>query len=403
MRRECVLVMKPSGLPQEHVDRLGSPSARPGRALQPPAKTTVRVRTAHAADVDMLSAIEQASFTTDRVSPRSWAHLLKSRSAAVALAVDDGAAVGAIVVLYRAGSSVARVYSLAVLPAARGRGIAGLLLEHAIDSARRDGAALMRLETRTDNHRAQSLFAGLGFAEFGRRAGYYEDGATAIRYQKYLWLPGRAAEAVALRSPHYAQTLDFTCGPSALMMAMAALDARVVPDRATEIRLWREATTVFMAAGHGGCGPFGLASSAMRRGFGATVYAPKARTLFIDSVRDPRKKEVIELVEADFRAEVAATGATVVHTPISAQKTIEHLAAGAVPVVLISLWRMHGEKGPHWVVVSGFDGAVFRVLDPMSQSGSGDPGISVGVDEFRRITRYGRHRQTAAVILSKGP
>ena len=186
------------------------------------------------------------------------------------------------------------------------------------------------------------------------------------------------------------------------MMAMAALDPLFVPDRPTEIRLWREATTVFLAAGHGGCGPFGLASAAMRRGFAATVYAPKSQTLFIDSVRDPRKKEVIELVEADFRSEVAATGAAVMHAPVSPQKVIEHLAAGRVPIVLISLWRMHGEKGPHWVVVTGFDGAVFRVLDPMSKPTPGDPGISVSIDEFRRITRYGRLRQSAAVILSKG-
>jgi len=41
-------------------------------------------------------------------------------------------------------------------------------------------------------------------------------------------------------------------------MAMAALDRRIALEHATEIRPWCEAATVFMAAGHGGCGPFDL-------------------------------------------------------------------------------------------------------------------------------------------------
>jgi hypothetical protein len=321
---------------------------------------------------------------------------------AVAIAAADDCVQGSVVILHRRGSSVARIYSIAVAPAARGKGLAGGLLRYAIEWARSHGSAILRLETRVDNKEAQSLFAHLGFLEFDRRAGYYEDGVEAIRYQKYLWDVGHAGDAVALRSPFYGQTLDFTCGPCALMMAMAALDPSMAPDRRSEIRLWREATTVFLAAGHGGCGPFGLAAAAVRRGFAVTIYAPKDQTLFIDSVRDERKKAVIEIVEADFRADIAATQTAVIHDTVSPRSIIEHLAAGSVPIVLISLWRMHGERGPHWVVVTGFDGAVFRVLDPMAVSQPMDPGISVSVDEFRRITRYGRHRQTAAVVLSKG-
>lgn len=370
-------------------------------AVHEAARSDVRIRPARTVDVGALVDLERVSFSGDRISRRSWARLVRSRSAVVALAERDEVRIGAVVVLYRAGTSVARVYSLAVAPEARGQGVAVRLLNHAIERARTDGAAVLRLETRADNHRAQSLFTRSGFRESGRHSDYYDDGMAAIRFQRYLWDVGHALDAVALLSPYYAQTLDFTCGPCALMMAMAALDPAMVADRPTEIRLWREATTVFLAAGHGGCGPFGLASAAMRRGFDATVYAPRARTLFIDSVRDPRKKEVIELVEADFRAEVARTGATVVHAPVSVRRVVKHLAAGSVPVVLISLWRLHGEKGPHWVVVTGFDGAVFRVLDPMSPA-TGDPGISISVDEFSRITRYGRLRQSAAVILSKG-
>jgi len=394
--------MNPARIPRydAHAER---PSKRLAVATATSAETG-RIRPAQSGDVAALSRLESVVFSSDRISRRSWAHLVASPSAAVALSVsaEDERIQGSVVILHRRGSSVARIYSVAVSPAFRGRGVAGTLMRHAIEWARRHGSAIMRLETRVDNIKAQALFARLGFVEFDRRANYYEDGVEAIRYQKYLWDEGHAGDALALHSPFYGQTLDFTCGPCALMMAMAALDPFFVPDRPTEIRLWREATTVFLAAGHGGCGPFGLAAAAIRRGFATTIYAPRGQTLFIDSVRDERKKAVIEMVEADFRADIARTGTAVIHSPVSPQKVIEHLAAGSVPVVLISLWRMHGERGPHWVVVTGFDGAVFRVLDPMAISTSRDPGISVSVDEFRRITRYGRHRQTAAVVLSKG-
>lgn len=358
------------------------------------------------ADLTALSELELAAFAGDRISPRSWRRLIVSRSARVTVARGhaEGGVLGASVVLQRARSSVARLYSIAVAPAARGRGLAGRLLGEAIQHTRESGAAVLQLETRADNHAAQHLFLRHGFNPLDRKTAYYEDGADALRYQKSLWDSGRAAHGAALKAPFYRQTLDFTCGPCALLMAMAALDARAVPGRTAEIRLWREATTVFMAAGHGGCGPFGLALAAVRRGFGATVYAPAGHAMFIDSVRDPRKKDVIAMVEADFRTELAATPARVVQAHLSPQCLAEHLRQGGVPLVLISLWRLHGEKGPHWVVVTGFDGHVFRILDPFAAPHpGGDPGISVSVDEFKRIARYGRRRQAAAVIVSKGP
>lgn len=368
----------------------------------PGSDATIRLRLACAQDVGALSRLEQSAFLGDRISPRSWRGLIASASATVTIASQDGTIAGASVLLHSQRTSVARLYSIAVDPASRGQGVARVLLEAAIERARSVGSSVLRLETRVDNKAAQSLFGRYGFAQLDRRASYYEDGADAQRFQKSLWNVGKASGSVALRAPYYGQTLDFTCGPCALLMAMAALDHHTIIDRAAEIRVWREATTVFMAAGHGGCGPFGLALAALRRGFHATVYAPAGARLFIDSVRDPRKKAVIELVEADFRAEIAAIGAEIVESPVSPKRIAEHLEHGGVPIVLISLWRLHGEKGPHWVVVTGFDGAVFRILDPIAAPAEGDPGISVSIDEFRRITRYGRRRQTAAVILSKG-
>ena len=78
----------------------------------------------------------------------------------------------------------------------------------------------------------------------------------ALRYEKAL--APRLKPSLA-RVPYYEQTLDFTCGSSALMMAMKSLDPSLRFSRTLELRLWREATTIFMTSGHGGCGPLGLA------------------------------------------------------------------------------------------------------------------------------------------------
>ncbi|WP_198968666.1 peptidase C39 family protein [Xylophilus sp. ASV27] len=369
--------------------------------MDQPRPTPPSLRAATAQDAAALAQLENETFAGDRISLRSWHRLIASDSATVMVARLGGRIAGASVLLCRRRTSVARLYSIAVAAAARGRGVARTLLEAAIKRARATGASVLRLETRHDNHAAQALFAHHGFVQFERRAHYYEDGADALRLQRSLWNIATAPQSAALRTPYYAQTLDFSCGPCALLMAMAALEPGTRIDRTAEIRLWREATTVFMAAGHGGCGPFGLAMAAVRRGFHAQVYAPAGTRLFIGSVRDPRKKEVIELVEADFRAELEATAAPVFSAPVSPERIASHLRQGGVPVVLISLWRLHGEKGPHWVVVTGFDGAVFRILDPIATTAQDDPGISISVDEFSRIARYGRHRQTAAVVLYK--
>jgi ribosomal protein S18 acetylase RimI-like enzyme len=376
--------------------------SRPSKAAASRDAEALRIEPARPADWQALVALEEASFAGDRICARSWRGLLASASATVTVARSPHDAIaGAAVLLRRANTSVARLYSISTAPGARGRGVSAALLGDAIARMRDAGAAVLRLETRVDNVIAQSLFERHGFVRCGRKAVYYEDGQDALLYEKSLWHLGAAERSAALDAPYYGQTLDFTCGPCALMMAMAALDPATRIDRTEEIRLWREATTVFMAAGHGGCGPHGLALAAERRGFRAIVHAPAGEAMFVDSVRDPRKKEVIGLVEADFRSALAATRATLVPASMSAAQLVDHLRRGRVPIVLISLWRLHGEKGPHWVVVTGFDGHVFRILDPIVAPSADDPHLTITVDEFHRITRYGRRRQAAAVVIAK--
>jgi len=140
------------------------------------------------ADLAALWELEQSAFLGDRISSQSWSRLIASRSAHVTVARGSGeeSLLGATVLLQRARSSVTRLYSLAVAPWARGRGLAGRLLASAIAQSREIGAAVLQLETRVDNHAAQRLFGRHGFTPLGREAAYYEDGTDALRYRKIV-------------------------------------------------------------------------------------------------------------------------------------------------------------------------------------------------------------------------
>src|SRR5512132_2007913 len=84
---------------------------------------TAQVRPAQAADLDALLALESQAFRTDRISRRSFRRLLAAPSAAVMVAEHGGEIAGYALVLFRNGTPIARLYSIAVAPDAAGRRI----------------------------------------------------------------------------------------------------------------------------------------------------------------------------------------------------------------------------------------------------------------------------------------
>src|SRR5690606_24049417 len=146
----------------------------------------------------------------------------------------------------------------------------------------------MRLEVSTANLGAIRLYEKLGYQQFGIYHDYYEDHADALRLQKRVATYPHDDEHRTL--PYYAQSTEFSCGPATLMMAMAALDPDYRPSRRDELQIWREATTIYMTSGHGGCGPHGLALAAWRRGYRARVFVSQQGPLFLEGVRRAQKK-----------------------------------------------------------------------------------------------------------------
>jgi len=143
------------------------------------------------ADLTRLLALENAVFAGDRISCRQFRYLLTKGRALVVKAVDGdpadgGALAGCLVLLFRQNSARARIYSLAVAPWARRRGLARRLLAYAEEESRRRCLKGMTLEVREDNAAALALYETMGYTLIGRRRNYYEDGAAAARLGKVL-------------------------------------------------------------------------------------------------------------------------------------------------------------------------------------------------------------------------
>jgi len=361
------------------------------------------IRKAELSDVEAMAELERICFETDRVSARQFRYLIQRGRASVLVAEHGGRLVGTAITLFRKNAAQARLYSIAVRATVRGGGYGGALLRTAEEAARTLGCVYMRSEIRADNTASLAFFNSFGYRPFGLFKDFYEDHADALRFEKRLI---QRPVGQGARIPYVRQTLDFTCGSAALMMAMKTFQPGFSADRRTELRLWREATTIFMTSGHGGCGPYGLALAAWGRGFSAAVWVSKESGLFVDTVRSAEKKEVIQLVEDDFRQEIHSTGIQMHRGRLTAGVITEALRNGEVPLVLVSSYRMYEENIPHWIVVTGADSSFIYIHDPYVDEPRGKTAadcmdMPIARLEFERMARYGRSGGQAAVFIGR--
>jgi ribosomal protein S18 acetylase RimI-like enzyme len=144
------------------------------------------LRDAAPADIPGLVRLEAEVFATNLLSRRSFQRLVAAPSAACRVAEAEGRLAGYHLVLFRRGSTAARLYSIAVAPGFRGRGLAAVLMRDAESVARERGSRRLRLEVRADNGGAIRLYERLGYRPYARIEGYYADHADALRYRRNL-------------------------------------------------------------------------------------------------------------------------------------------------------------------------------------------------------------------------
>lgn len=363
------------------------------------------LRQATVDDIDALVYLEIRSFNTDKLSRRRFRYLLTRANATIIVVEQEGRVRGYVLLLFSRGTSMARLYSIAVDPDLKGQGIGSALVKAAEEAAIEHDCASIRLEIRKDNTASLELFRRHDYKPFKEILDYYEDHMDALRFEKNL-APHLHPELIKV--PYYEQTLEFTCGPAALMMAMKALDPSLELSRRLELRLWREATTIFMASGHGGCGPYGLALSAYHRGFELEVCVNESGVFLVDSVRSPEKKEVMRLVQEDMIEEINLLPITLHYGGLGVNELQTRFEAGGIPVVLISSYRIYRERSPHWIVVTGFDEHYVYAHDPFVDYPEGETvtdsiNMPIPRREFQRMARYGKAGQKAVLILYRSP
>ncbi|AOS96451.1 putative acetyltransferase [Microbulbifer aggregans] len=367
-----------------------------------PDKFSFSIRPVRTGDIAPLHALEQSCFDTDRLSRRRLRHWVAADNRVFLVAEQGDQLIGYALVLLRRGTRLARLYSLAVAAAGRGRGLGRALLLAAEQASVENGRLFMRLEVAASNTAAIGLYHQLGYRTFGHYPGYYEDAGDALRMQKRI--RHRSDDLHSLPVPWYGQTTEFTCGPAAAMMAMAALSVDYRPSVSEELALWREATTIFMTSGHGGCHPLGLALAMQRRGYSCAVYLNQATPLFIDGVRSEEKKAVMRRVDADFRTAADGAGIPVLCEDFTQEQLQQLLQEGALALLLISTYRLDGKRVPHWVTLSGIDERCLYVHDPDSDDGL-DPlenqYLPIARDDFARMSLFGKERLRTAVVVRK--
>jgi ribosomal protein S18 acetylase RimI-like enzyme len=176
------------------------------------APADVVIRPAAPPDIDDLLRIEERSFASDRIRRRSFRRFVASPSSALLVAVRHRTLIGYALVLFRATSGVARLYSIAIAPEAARRGIGVALLAAAEQATIARQRTRLRLEVHEKNAAAISRYRKSGYVMFGRYAAYYADGGHALRFEKRLTpgpagYPGQSACRIGARHGIWQETV----------------------------------------------------------------------------------------------------------------------------------------------------------------------------------------------------
>ena len=139
---------------------------------------TVTLRPMTVADLPAVMRLEEELFAPDTWT--EWMYrdeLARGDTRHYLVAVDDGT--GAVVgyaglIAY---PEEAHIATIGVTGARQGEGIGALLLDALLAEADRRSPVVL-LEVRADNEVAQGLYRRRGFAEIGRRRGYYQPSGT---------------------------------------------------------------------------------------------------------------------------------------------------------------------------------------------------------------------------------
>ena len=142
------------------------------------------VRRLRLADLNRIMEIERASFGDEAYDRNLFAEFFRT-CGELFLVVERRRKVSGYIVTCIRGEQ-AELVSVAVDPAARGRGAASALMESTLRRLRRRGIARIGLVVKVTNRQALAFYERYGFERVGKAPRYYEDGADGWRMAKKL-------------------------------------------------------------------------------------------------------------------------------------------------------------------------------------------------------------------------
>lgn len=134
-------------------------------------------------DLDAVLAIEQESFATPW-SRQHFEHEIAAPHSFPFVAECNGMIAGYVCLMSL--FEEAQILNITVAPEQRGRGMARMLMDHAIMAAREKGAEVLALEVRASNIPAITLYERCDFVRTGLRVKYYEGRDDAVLMEKRL-------------------------------------------------------------------------------------------------------------------------------------------------------------------------------------------------------------------------
>lgn len=145
----------------------------------------MNIRRGRPSDLLQLVDLEAESFEPQRRDSRMTVkRSLSSPHQEVWLATAQNEALGALFLRFH--KKTARIHSIAVAASARGTGVGSLLLESAVQRARRQGCWRIHLEADPRNPRLVNWYRNHGFNPVRKIEDYYAPGWGAIRMSRQL-------------------------------------------------------------------------------------------------------------------------------------------------------------------------------------------------------------------------
>jgi ribosomal-protein-alanine N-acetyltransferase len=138
----------------------------------------IEIRKFRWAELDRIERIEKASFGKDAYDRNLFAELFHRCGDLFLVGVRRGAVCGYMVTCVK--GERAEVVSIAVDPAARGRGAGSALMKSALLRLRRRRVARLVLMVKVNNEAARAFYSKYGFEKVRIVRKYYEDGSDGL-------------------------------------------------------------------------------------------------------------------------------------------------------------------------------------------------------------------------------